>query len=135
MWKALFQTEHQIALTNTPLISVPGPNGAPAGCCCFLYHLCWHGERQLHGPKALLSLQNRKNTLISDAHWRQKTTQPGSSGKRLQAEEDDNRRFQPVPDHCLRMESSMVRVGGDFLCQQPENMGCLTVSSSCLTDI
>lgn len=60
------------------------PNGAPAGCCCFLYHLCWHGERQLRGPRAPICLQNRKNTLLSDARWRQKTNHPGSRGTRQQ---------------------------------------------------
>lgn len=52
----------------------PLPNGAPAGCCSFLCHLCWHGERQLRGLRVLLSLQNRKNTLLSNGHMRQKTS-------------------------------------------------------------
>lgn len=117
---------------HTPYLC-PLPNGAPAGCCCFLYHLCWHGERQLHGPRALFSLQNRKSTLLSDAHWRQKTNQPGSRGMRLQAEEDDNSSSRCPTPLCtwsrFTVLYALVRVEGKFLCQQPEHTGCLTVSS------
>ena len=87
--KLFFRPSIRLHYKHTPYLC-PLPDGAPAGCCCFLYHLCWHGERRLRGPRALLCLQNRKSTLLSDAHWRQKTNRRGSL--RRQAEEDDNRR-------------------------------------------
>lgn len=74
-WKAHFQTEHQIALRNAGLISVPLSSGAPAGCCCFLHHLYWHGERAAPWPKSTVSHQNRKSTVLPDARCRQKTNQ------------------------------------------------------------
>lgn len=78
------------------LISISSPSGAPAGCCCFLRHLCWHRESRLHGPSALLSLQNRKNTLLPDGHRRQNTSQLESTDTRQQTEGNDKTRFQPL---------------------------------------
>lgn len=41
------------------------PNGAPAGCCCFLYHLCWHGGTASPWPErsALIAKQEERTAL------------------------------------------------------------------------
>ena len=106
MWKVLFQTEHQIAFTSTPLICVPRPSGPPAGCCCFLRHLCWHGgPAALRPESAALPSKQEEHTAL----WWTLETQKHTRGTRQQAEEDDNisAGAQPLS---LRMESSR---GGD----------------------
>ena len=85
------------------------PSGAPAGCCCFLHHLCWHGEWHLHGPRAPLRLQNRKSTLLSDGHRRQNTSQLRSRDMR-QRSENDNRGFQAEPKPLILHMESFYRV-------------------------
>lgn len=77
--------------------------GAPSGCCCFLYHLCWHGQEHHHVQRALLCLQNRKNALLSDRHWRQKTSQQRSRGRQRRMVTGD---FELVHSQFLHLASS-----------------------------
>lgn len=89
MWKALFSYRASDCINQHTPYLCPLPNGAPAGCCCFLYHLCWHGERQLCGWEHCSPLKTGRACCSLMHTGDKKTNQRGSRGLRQQAEKDD----------------------------------------------
>lgn len=118
--KLFFRQSIRLHSPAHPLSVSLGPVGLQLGAAASFAIYVGTGDRQLCGPRVLLSLQNRKNTLLSDEHWRHKNT-PGARGSRLRRMIT----FQLVPNPFL---CAWSRLEGGILCQLSEHMGC-SVSS------
>lgn len=135
MQKALFQTEHQIAITNTPLISVSCLMGLQLGAAVSFTIYVGTGSGSSEAPEHCSAFKTGRTHCSLMHAGDKKTNDRGSRGTRQQAKEDDNRTFfsRCLTLFCARSRLTglyaLVCVEGKFLCQQPEYMGCLTVSS------
>lgn len=98
MWKALLQTEHQVTLPNTHIISVPHPMGLQLGAAVS-FNICVGT-----GNGSSTAYEHCSPFKTGRTHWSlmhtgdKKTQQPGSWGMRRQAEEADKSWSQLVPN-------------------------------------